>query len=97
MVRPHAVMTSGVAWDTRSVLVLPGPPSATSELTTAALHPTGASTPHGATRPTVGGGSATTGATGFEAASASPAPTPPKGAEPSAAGSPTPAVLAHVT
>jgi hypothetical protein len=47
------------------------------------------------TTPTVGGGSATTGAAGFEAASASTAPTPPKGAEPSAAGSPTPAVLAH--
>ena len=98
MVRPHAVMTSGVAWDARSVLVLPGSPSATSKAASATPSPTGdPSTPHGATRPTVGGGSATTGATGFEAASASPAPTPPKGAEPSAAGSPTPAVLAHET
>jgi hypothetical protein len=43
--------------------------------------------------PTVGGGPATTGAAGTEAVSASTAPTPPNGAELSAAGSPAPAVL----
>jgi hypothetical protein len=55
------------------------------------------STPHRVATPTVGGGSATTGAAGLEAVSASTAPTPPNGADPSAAGSPAPAVLSHRT
>jgi hypothetical protein len=55
------------------------------------------SLPNGEATPTVGGGPATTGATGSEAVSASTAPTPPNGAEPSAAGSPAPAVLSNLT
>ncbi len=95
MVRPDAVMTSGMAWCDRPLLVLPTPPGASRRMRTAAPNPTGDTpTPHRAAMPTVGGGSATTGAAGSEAASVSTAPTPPKGAEPSAAGSPAPAVLA---
>jgi hypothetical protein len=88
-------MTTGMAWYAGPVLVLPAPPGASGRMITAAPNPTGERpTPHGAATPTVGGGSATTGAAGSEAASVSTAPTPPKGAEPSAAGSPAPAVLA---
>jgi hypothetical protein len=54
------------------------------------------SSPNREATPTVGGGPATTGATGLEAVSASTAPTPPNGAEPSAAGSPAPAVLSNL-
>jgi len=94
MARPNATTNADAARWAASALVRLAAASGTGELTTTASHSTGdTTTPHGSPTPTVGGGSATTGATGFEAASASPAPTPPKGAEPSAAGSPAPAVL----
>ena len=72
----------------------PAPPGG--ESTPEPSPPTGTSTSSTGTAtggPTVGGGSATTGAAGPETDSVSTAPTPPNGAEPSAAGSPAAAVL----